>query len=274
MKRGRQTWLGGLALALAAISIWARDLSWAAASADTLPLACGLPLAYLLGRPWHPGSAPFTRFKRLLVTLGAGGFACGWILGSLSLLALSWTILGMLWAGWSFGTQPRRGRLGWLLLLSFPWLVIEWQPIGWAFRLSSATVAEQVFGLLRMPTLREGTRLEVMGVPITIDAACAGWNLLQLTLLAGIAFGTHEIRPTRRFALLLCLLPGIAWVANLLRILTLAGIALSFDVQVASGGIHGLTGLVVLGAVLAMTKGLCLLLDPPPAATSRILNAI
>jgi exosortase/archaeosortase family protein len=266
-------WLGGLGLALAALSIWARDLSWVAAPADTLPLALGLPLAYLLGKPWQPGDAAFSGPERLLVALGAAGFVCGWVLGCLSLLAVSWTLLSMLWASWSFVRRPRRGRLGCLLVLSFPWLVIEWQSIGWAFRLSSATLAEQVFGFLQMPTLREGTRIEVMGVPIAVDAACAGWNLLQLTLLAGVAFGTHEIRPARRFALFLCLLPAIAWLANLLRILTLAGIALSFDVQVASGVIHGLTGLTVLGAVLAMTKGLCFLLNPPPPITSKILSA-
>ena len=76
-----------------------------------------------------------------------------------------------------------------------------------------------------------------------------------------------EIRDSRRFALLLALLPALAWLANLLRILILAGIALSFDAQVAAGVVHGLTGLLILGAVLAMTKALCHFLAAPPTPT-------
>lgn len=267
MKRRHQLALAGLGLALAAIAIWARDGHWMSAPADTLPLALGLPLAYFLGRPWQPGNTSFARQQQIFMILGACVFAGAWIIGSLTLLTISWTLLAMLWAHWGFARQPGRARLAWVLLLSFPWLVTEWQSIGWAFRLSSAAVTEQVFGLLQLPTQRAGTHIDIMGVPIEINASCAGWNLLQLTLLAGVALGTHEIRAARRFSLLLCLLPGVAWLANLLRILILSGIALSFDTQVASGVLHSLTGLAILGMVLAMTKGLCLLLDSPPTAS-------
>jgi exosortase/archaeosortase family protein len=235
-----------------------------ATPADTLPLALGLPLAVYLGRPWQPRNETFPGHWRSLAALGWAGFASGWILDSLTMLALSWTFLAMCWAHWNFAAAPRRIRLAWLLLLSFPWLVIEWQTIGWGMRLSSATVAEQLFGLLQLPTRRDGTSLAVLGVPIEIEASCAGWNLLQLTLFTGVAYGTYEIRSTRRYALLLCLLPIVAWLANLLRVLILAGLALSFDVQFASGVIHGLTGLAILGAVLAMTQKLCVWLDAPP----------
>ena len=265
--RARPLALGGLGLALAAASIWARDVQWMDHPADTLPLALGLPWAYYLGRPWRPGGGLLESRQRLLAFLGALVFACAWIIGSLTLLAASWTLLATLWARWGFGAAPGRARLAWLLLLAFPWLTLEWPAIGWAYRLSSAALAQQVFSLMQLPTLREGTHLAVMGVPVEIDAACAGWNLLQLTLLAGVAFGAYEIRATRRFALLLCLLPAVAWLANWLRILILAAIALSCDEQMAGGVIHGLTGLVILGAALAMTKGLCFLLDSPPATS-------
>ena len=263
MKRTRQRGLGGLGLAIAAIAIWACDGFWMGAPADTLPLALGLPLAYFLGRPWRPGNDSLTGHQRILAVLGASVFACGWIIGSLTLLAVSWTLLAMLWVYWGFARQPRRARLSWILLLSFPWLVSEWQAIGWAFRISCAAVTEQVFGFMQLPTHRDGTHIDIMGVSVEIEASCAGWNLLQLTLLAGVAFGTYEIRAARRFSLLLCLLPAIAWFANLLRILILSGIALSFDEPVASGMMHGLIGLAILGAVLAMTQGLCYLLDSP-----------
>ena len=263
----RQTWLGGGGLVLAAAAIWARDWRWLEAPADTLPLALGLPLAYSLGRPWQLSEGGVAGKHPLLIALAAAGFACGWIIDSLTLLALSWSLLALLWGQRNFVRVAGRGRLAWLLLLSFPWLVIEWQATGWAMRLSSACVAEQLFGLLQLPTQRDGTHLEIMGVPVEIEAACAGWNLLQLTLLTGVACGAYEIRSSRRFALLLALLPALAWLANLLRILILAGIALSFDSQVAAGVLHGLTGLLILAAVLAMTKALCYFLAAPPTPT-------
>ncbi len=273
MTRKGQLWISGIGLLLAAVAIWLRDRQWLAAPEDSLPLAFGLPLAFLLGRPWVPATDPVPKKAQLLAIAGAAVFAVGWLIGNITVLALGWTLLSFLWAFFGFAPQPRRGRLALLALLSFPWLVIEWQSIGWAFRLSSAAVAEMFFRLVEIPATREGTHLNVMGVPIEIEAACAGWNLLQLTLLAGIALGAHEIRPTRRFILLLCLLPGIVWIANLLRILILSGIALSFDTQTAGGAIHGLTGLAVLGAVLAMTKGLSILLAPAPVVSSKIVRS-
>lgn len=273
MKPELRTWIGGIVLALAFLLIWARDTHWMAAPADSLPLAFGLPFAFHFGRPWKHQSIAFKPGMRWLTALGTVCISCGWLLGSLTLLSFSWTLLAMLWAHHSFRRQTRRGRLGWLLLLSFPWLVTDWQSIGLFFRMTSAAAAEVMFGVLQMPVTREGTSLSVMGVPIEIEAACAGWNLLQLTLLAGIAFGTHEIRSNGRFNLFLCILPAIAWTANLLRILLLSGIALSFDTHLAEGTIHGLTGLAVLGVVLAMTKGLCVLIDPPLGVTRRIVKA-
>ncbi len=266
MNPSRQIWISGGALALGAVAIWVRDWRWAETVADTLPLALGLPLAYFVGRPWQCREGETAERRPRLIGLGGAGFTCGWIIGSLTLLSMSWSLLALLWGLQNFVRVAGRERLVWLLLLSFPWLVIEWQTLGWSLRLSSAWVAEQIFALLQLPAQRDGTHLSVLGVPVEIEAACAGWNLLQLTLLTGVAYGAYEIRSSRRFTMLLALLPVLAWLANLLRILILAGIALSFDAQVASGVLHGLTGLIVLAAVLGMTKTLCHFLSAPPAS--------
>jgi exosortase/archaeosortase family protein len=70
------------------------------------------------------------------------------------------------------------------------------------------------------------------------------------------------------------MLPAVVWVANFIRILILTGIALSFDTEVARGPIHGLTGLAVLCSVLAMTKGICMLLEPSRRVVStRVVKA-
>ena len=273
MSQARQIWFGGSGLAFAAVLIWSRDTQWMSAAADTLPLALGIPLAFILGRPWHAGTTAWGPLQKIGTALGLLSLGVGWIIGNLTVLSAGWTLLAMSWAGRVFQNKPRRARLGLLLLLSFPWLVIEWQSIGWAFRLSSAVTAEEFFKLLQMPAQRSGTNINVMGVPIEIEAACAGWNLLQLTLLAGVSFGAHEIQSPLRFGFLMCLLPAVVWLSNVFRILLLSGIALSFDVEVASGAIHGLTGIAVLGTVLAMTKGLCTLLDTRRRVISTLVTA-
>lgn len=262
MSPTQQRWISGLVLALATVAVWGRDLRWTATLADSLPLALGIPIAYFLGYPWRPCSADLTQKQKLIAGISSAGFLVGWLSGSITLLSFSLTSLVMVWALCCFTPQDRRSRLGWLFLLSFPWLVLEGEMIGYAFRLSSAAVVEWVFNSLQMTTQRNATNLNVLGIPIEIEAACAGWNLLQLTLLTGVALGTYEIRSTHRFILLLACLPAVAWIANFFRILVLSSIALTFDVELAKGSLHGLTGLAVLAVVLGITKGLCFLLVP------------
>lgn len=272
MNHRTKVWLAGAGLILAAIAIWARDLRWLPTASDALPLALGLPMAFFLGQPWLVENPQPCKKRRNLAVIGAIAFVIGWVTGSLTVLSLAWTAVCVAWASWGFTSKPRRGRLAWLLLLSFPWLVIEWPQIGWAFRFSSAYLAEGFFGLLALPVEREGTHLNVMGVPVEIEAACAGWNLLQLTLLAGVALGAHEIKNAGRFYGFLAFLPVLAWIANLVRILVLTGIALSFDVDTAAGAIHGLMGLIVLIVVLSLTKMICSLLNPSRQMTKRVVT--
>ncbi len=273
MNSAQQRWLYGLVLALGAVAIWARDLRWTLTLADTLPLALGIPIAFALGLPWQPRPAQVSQKQKLILGLSLIGFLAAWMIGSITLLSFSFTSLVMIWGTCCFTPQLRRNRLGWLLLLSFPWLVLEWDQIGYAFRLSSAFVVEHCFNFLQITTTRDATNLKVLGIPIEIEAACAGWNLLQLTLLTGVAIGAYEIPSKRRFILLLACLPAVAWVANFLRILVLSGIALSFDVELASGSLHGLTGLAVLAIVLVITKALCFLLVPSPTILSQTVKS-
>jgi exosortase/archaeosortase family protein len=273
MNAFQQRWLYGLAFSAVAVAIWCSDLRWVATLADTLPLALGIPIGLVLGMPWQFKSTPISKRDQRIGGLTLLGLMMGWIIGSVTIMSFSFTLCFMIWVKHTFKPQARRNRLGLLLLLSFPWLVLEWDQVGYAFRLSSAFVVEQFFNFLQITTLRNATDLHVLGVPIQIEAACAGWNLLQLTLLTGVAIGAYEIPSKRRFILLLAFLPAVAWVANFLRILVLSGVALSFDVELASGSLHGLTGLAVLGIVLIITKGLCAFLVPSPSILSKTVKA-
>ena len=260
-------WLAGGGLVLAAAMIWCRDASWLPAVADTLPLLAGLPLAWWLGGPWIPRQPAVTGRTKLAACAAGVAFAAGWMIPSLTLMTAAWTVLACCWAAVFHQPEVRRWRVVFLAALAFPWLVIEWRQAGWWFRLSSSAAAELFFRLLDMPVLREGTRLSVMGVPVQVEVACAGWNLLQLTLLAGLVLGIREIVSGRRFFIFLTLLPALSWVANTVRILVLTGIALSFDVAAADGAIHGITGLLVIAVVIGMARLLCALLEPPPDTT-------
>jgi exosortase/archaeosortase family protein len=267
--------LSAAALLAAAAGVWYRDHAWLAEAADTLPLAAGIPLALWLGRPWTPAShSPAGKqVPRVLLFSGLVAFLLGWILPSISLLALAWTLLAWCWT--RHWLRPRRGSFGifLILLLSFPWLPLEWPAIGWWFRLSAAAACEQFFHLLAIPVERQGTDLRVMGSSIHIEAACAGWNLLQLTLMAGTAIATFELSRQRRLVWFLLALPFLAWAANFLRVLALTALSLSFDVATAEGTLHGLTGLLVLAAVLLLAKATCLILESSPASPRIIVKS-
>ncbi len=257
---------GKLALAglfASAVLVWSRDTAWVASVADTLPLAAGIPLAVWLGAPWQ--IIPFDhrpQLPALWPVLAGLLFLVGWNLPSVTMLSLAWTALAgygmMRW--WKSSTDPVGLLL--VLLFSFPWMVLEWPQIGWWFRLSAAVSTEGFFQLLQMPVQRNGTELLILGEMIRIEPACAGWNLLQLTLLAGITIALHDLSKRGRFLWFLLLLPFLAWMANFLRIVILSALCLSFGVMTAEGIWHGLTGLLVICAVIAMAKMLCFFIEP------------
>ena len=250
-------------LLVGAALVWLRDTAWSASAADTLPLAAGLALAAWLGAPWRtPDLSGERRAPTAWPVLAGIAFGVGWILPSITLLALAWTALAGYWmARWCKPSADFTGLLL-VLALSFPWMVMEWPQIGWWFRLSAATATEGFFRFLQMPVMRNGTELLLLGQTIRLEPACAGWNLLQLTLLAGVTIGLHDITLRRHFLLFLSILPILAWLANFLRILILSALALSHGVATAEGVWHGLTGLLVIAAVIGMAKLLCRVVEP------------
>ena len=271
MPKTQSAWLFGALLLLSAVAVWMRDLKWTTSMADTLPLALGIPATILLGMPWKPGGGLTTQ-EKILGGFSLVVFLIGWTAGSVTALSLAWTGLAYTWMAHHFTRESDRGRLACIVLLSFPWLVLEWPQIGWWCRNSAAVIGEQVFHALALPVQREGTSMVILGVPVEIEAACAGWNLLQLTLLTGVASGAYEIRSGRRFLWLLLILPIIAWFANVVRIIILSAIALSCGTEIASGTLHGMMGLVILLLVIFMTKGICYLLDGRTKRKVRITH--
>jgi exosortase/archaeosortase family protein len=254
--------VGAAVLLMGAVAIWWRDTAWLSIAADALPLAAGIPIVVWLGSPWRPCTrahgSPLSGFWPLVALFF---FLVGWILPSVTLLSAAWTAL--VGCGIKKSYRPSTYLPGLLLILffSFPWMVMEWPQIGWWFRISAASALEGCFHLLQMPVLRNGTELLVLGEKIRIEPACAGWNLLQLTLLAGAIIGLHDVTHPRRFLCFFALLPLLAWLSNFLRIALLSALSLSCGVATAEGVWHAITGLFVIVVVMGMAKLVCRVME-------------
>lgn len=237
-------------LALLCGLAWGHNRSWVSSASDALPLLLAWPVAGWLGSPWPLVVAP-GRWHPPAVLLAGAALVAGALLDLCCLLALS--VVAWIWA-W---LQPRLGveardryrRLLALPFMSFPWVLVDAQPLGWWFRLSGAWTAEQVFGLMGFPVDREGTSVLVAGLPMSVEAACSGLNTLQSLLVAGTAVAFARLGSLPVFWPNLLLLLPLAWAANTLRILALTAAALTWGTEVASGSLHSTSGLVLLVAM-------------------------
>ena len=98
----------------------------------------------------------------------------------------------------------------------------------------------------------QDTFLNVQGMPLAVDEACSGLNALQAMLVAGSVLAL-TVLPGWRFWLGMALLPLLAWLANLMRIMTIGITGLSFGPDAAMGWFHTWGG----WAVLMLMFGLC-----------------
>lgn len=249
MKSSRQTAVAGL-LIFAAF-IWLRDRNWIQGAADTLPVLAVLPLYVWLARPflWKelPQSCPAWALVSAAV-LALGGI----VLDLTVLLAGAWCLF--LFAFLEAFAEKFSRRLLVLPFLGFPWIASDAQAVGWWFRYSGAGAAEAIFSILGFHVQREGTFLVVQGLPLAVDAACSGLNVLQAMWITGFVVIFLKVPPGARFwGALACLVP-LAWLANTARIFTLGIAALSFGADFAMGWFHQWGGLTVLLAMFALSQ--------------------
>ncbi|GAB5558388.1 MAG: hypothetical protein SynsKO_00350 [Synoicihabitans sp.] len=225
------------------------------AAGDLLPALAAFPLYIWLSRPWR------WREKSGALSMPAVGVAVGFIFLGLAidhtlLLALGWVLAWRAWLSTQLTTHA--AAVSWkpmvLLVMGFPWLALEGQQIGWWFRYSGAWAAENWFALLGLTVERDGTFLTVQGLPLAVDAACSGLHALQSMLVAGTVMA-WLVLPGRRFWVGVVMLPLLAWSANVLRILTLGVVGLSFGTEAAMGWFHdwGGWGVLMLMFVLCST---------------------
>lgn len=246
-----------------AIFIWFRDTTWMSATDDTLPILVAIPLFFWLGMPWsfrdEKISFPIEKAALPLIILIAGI-----ALNFTFLLALGWTML--LWVWLTLRTLPsqHRGlfRLMVLPLMAFPWVTLDAQRIGWWFRLSGAWVTGQFYSLLNYPVHIEGTNLLINGLPISVEAACAGLNTLQSMLIAGTAVAFIMLGKTSHYWWNIPLIILMAWIANIFRIIFLVSLALFISPEFAMGSFHTWGGWLILCLMFGLCWFLFVLQEP------------
>ena len=145
----------------------------------------------------------------------------------------------------AFFQRPARRYLI-LPLLGFPWVTENLQSLGWLFRYSGAAAVGEMFSLLGVTVHRAGTLLYLRDLPLSVEPACAGLNVLQSTLIVGSLLICLRIRGGWRFWTAVATLAPLAWLANTTRIFSLGCAGLWISPDFANGWFHKWGGWLVL----------------------------
>lgn len=259
----RTDWVVASWLLVLAVFIWLRDTTWALTSEDTLPILVGLPLFYWVGRPWN-FSKPLSDFPTIPLVITAALFLVGILINSVLVLTLGWTYL--LWKWLTLRTpeqdHPTILKLMILPIMSFPWITLDAQPLGWWFRLSGAYVTGAFYSWLGFNVKVEGTNILIDNLPISVEAACSGLNTLQSMLIAGSLIAFLYLGKTNRYWWNLPVLVVVAWLANTIRIMVISAVAMAFGPEYALGAFHIWGGWFVLLLMFLLCWGLFYLAEP------------
>ena len=232
------------ALVLVGVFIWTRELDGKAGAAELLPMLATFPLYLLLTLPWKGRLEPALQPPAGLFA-GALLFTAGVAVDSNLALAIAWVALLDGFQRAFFQKIPRRFLL--LPFLGFPWLTQNLDTLGWVFRYTGAGAVQILFTILGLTVRREGTLLYVQNLPLSIEPACAGLNVLQSMLIVGTFLICITIRkPGWRFWAAVAALTPLAWIANTARIFTLGCAGLVFGPDFARGWFHQWGGWLVL----------------------------
>ncbi|MDP6443791.1 MAG: archaeosortase/exosortase family protein [Pirellulaceae bacterium] len=237
------------------VVVWTRDDIWiSGAATDTLPVLLGLPLFFWIGGPWEWREHP-PRIRGRYIALCALGMVAATMMDLTFIFAASWTLLLWFMIRSYIKEDPLRplNRLIVIPLLSFPWIILDGQVIGWFFRLSGACVAEVILSAFEHDFARQGTQIFVRDVCVSVGEACSGLNSLQAMLIGGCVMAYAVLGQLRRFWVALPMLVLAAWVANTLRVVLTALVAVRGDAAYVSGSLHEWEGWLML----VIMFGLC-----------------
>ncbi len=238
-------------LTLFGIFIWTHDLSWTEDASDTLPVLVAFPLLIWLTMPWKWKTTPGT--IRTWSLLGALGLCLAGVIAQANLLlVLGWLLFFDIFQTTFLEGFSRRFLL--LPLFGFPWVMQDFPALGWFFRHSGAGAVEIMFQGLGYNVAREGTLLYIGDLPLSIEPACAGLNVLQAMLVAGSLVICLMVPSGWRFAVAVAALLPLAWLANTMRIFMLGFVGVKFGADFAMGWFHQWGGWAVLCVMYLMCQ--------------------
>lgn len=170
-------------------------------------------------------------------------------------LALGWVWPSALALAWVLGRGEPAGLARWRVValgaLATPWIAADATALGWGFRYSGAWAAGGIFDLAGLAVTRSGTSLQIEDQPLAVDAACAGLDTLQATLVAGLWLA-ETLRTPGAWWRAAAMLPLLAWLANTARIVMLGAVAVTAGHEAAKGAFHEWGGLAVVVLVFVL----------------------
>ena len=239
----RKAFLPLLGLMLLGAFIWLHGTLGTASIADSLPLLAAFPLYLWMTMPWKWLRRPLDRVPRSIFA-GVALTLAGAAADSTLLLSLGWIAFLDAFQSTCFERIPRRFLT--LPFLGLPWLSQNFDLVGWLFRYTGAGAVQILFTLMGTPVHREGTILLIRDLPLSVEPACAGLNVLQSMLIVGCALICLKAPAGWRFWLAFGALVPLAWIANTSRIFILGCAGLLFGSDFARGWFHQWGGWLVL----------------------------
>ena len=247
-----------LLLGLMLPAIWLLNIGWWHLSPDVVIIVGLIPFAWYLAAR-NPAPQPITLLNKRWIYFSAIGLSLGVLSNYMLLMAVGWAGLAVYFC---FPESILSKRRLWVLCSgAFPWVLLDFNPLSWWFRLSGASVTGQLFDILGMDVVVRGTLLEIDGLPISIEAACGGMQLLQVLLSGGVALTLLRFPQHSLFWVMLAFLPILAWVANTTRIILISAWGLVFGAERAAGAFHTLGALLVVGLLFGLYQCLAQVLQ-------------
>lgn len=189
----------------------------------------------------------------LIPSLIAHCFAIWLRIHVVSGLAMVGAIAGVCWTVWGAGALAalRFPLLFLLFMVPLPGIVL----IGVSFwlKLMAAALATKLVTLFGVAATQAGSTIHLAHLSVVVDDTCSGLNsLISLAALATLWTAlVPSSAPWKKVTIIAASIP-IALAANIVRIVLLMVIAMTFGLAAAEGFIHYWSGIVVFGIALLL----------------------
>ncbi len=168
-------------------------------------------------------------------------------------------------------------RLAWFPLLYFIFMIplpgILVDAITGALKGMIANIVESLLYMIGYPIARSGVILSIGPYQLQVADACSGLHsMFSLTALGTLFMYLMGRKSNLHLGLMLASILPIAFVANIVRVITLVLVTYYFGDEAGQGFLHGAAGMVLMLVALLFFFFLDLLLDRVLPASKRPAN--